>query len=101
MKINLKRYAKLVDVLEFVFSDIAKNVDGIFYSSSLKSNVNLRDEINTHLHYYKSEKYDNDTMVIYVTRMLLQKQNIIIWGVTLDKCINELYNNPVFRNYKV
>lgn len=101
MKINIKRYAKLVDVLEFIFSDIARNVGGTFFSESLKENVILRDEIYTHLHYYKSEKYDNDTLVIYVTRMLLEKQNIIIWGVTLDKCIKELYNNPVFRGYKV
>lgn len=101
MKINLKRYAKLVNVLEYVFSDIAKNVDATFYSSSLKDNVNLRDDITTYLHYYKDDKYDNDTLVIYVTRMLMQKQNVILWGVPLDKCINELYSNPIFRNYKV
>ena len=101
MKINLKRYAKLVEVLEYVFSDIARNVEGEFFSSSLKNNINLRDDINTHLHYYKQYKFDNDTIVTYVTRMLMEQQNVIIWGVTLDKCLNELSSNPLYKSYKV
>ena len=101
MKISTKRYSKLVTVLEFIFSDIAKNVGGEFFSSSMTGNVNLRDDINTHLHYYKDNKMDNEGIVIYVTRMLIEQQNIIIWGASIHSIIRELSTNPIYKKYKV
>ncbi len=101
MKINLKRYGKLVDVLEFIYSDIAKNVEGTFFSETFRKSPCLRDCIYTHLHYFKDCKKDGETLVIYVARMLLEKQEVYIWGATVGKSVSELCNNPVYNQYKI